>query len=245
MNEIFYDIFSDLPRQGPGKNAYTNKAYHIIPALPEEARIVDIGCGTGMQTMELARISFGEVTGIDNYEPFVKELERKAQAEGLENLSARVGDMFDLKLDYGAYDLIWSEGAIFVIGFENGLEDWMKYLKPGGFMVISEMVWFEEHRPKELLDFFEKHVPGMLFQEEQEKIITEAGYDLVESFRLPDDAWWDNYYTPLEARLVIMREKYEGNSIAMQLIDTVQEEINIARKFGDYYGYIFYILMKR
>lgn len=77
MNENFYDIFDELPRQGPGDNIYTKKAYHTIPALSPDPVIVDIGCGTGMQTMELARISFGTVTGIDNYEPYIAKLREK------------------------------------------------------------------------------------------------------------------------------------------------------------------------
>ena len=37
-------------------------------------------------------------------------------------------------------DLIWSEGAIYNIGFERGMNEWNKYLKKGGFIAVSEAV---------------------------------------------------------------------------------------------------------
>ena len=245
MNEIFYDIFDGLPRQGPGDNLYTKKAYHIIPALNSDPVIVDIGCGTGMQTLELARISFGNVVGIDNHEPYINRLNEKIRAEGLDNCRAEIGDMHNLNLDAESCDLIWSEGAIYITGFENGLLEWKEYLKPGGFMAVSEIAWFEEHRPKELQDFWDVEVPNMLNEESQKKIIADCGFDLVDSFQLPYEAWLNNFYEPLEKRLVVMREKYSGNEEALKIIELTQKEIDISRSFHDYYGYIFYIMMKR
>ncbi|MBU1099580.1 MAG: class I SAM-dependent methyltransferase [Bacteroidetes bacterium] len=245
MNKIFYDIFDELPRQGPGDDEYTRKAYHTIPALDPDPIIVDIGCGTGMQTLELARISFGSVTGIDNHAPFINSLNEAIKSEGLDNCKAEVGDMNNLNLEDESCDLIWSEGAIYIAGFENGLREWKQYLKPGGYIVVSEIAWFEEHRPKELQEFWDIEVPDMLDEETQKSIINNCGFDLVDSFKLPYDAWLTNFYDPLEKRLVLMREKYSGNAEAQKLIEFTQREIDISRSFHDYYGYIFYIMMKR
>ena len=245
MNELFYEIFSDLPRQGPGDDEYTRKAYHIIPALPPDPIVVDIGCGTGMQTMELARICFGEVTGIDNHKPFIDELNRKIAEEGLDNCKGVVGDMFELDLDYESVDLLWSEGAIFIMGFENGLIQWKKFLKSGGYLVISEMVWLEEHRPEEVQNFFDQEVPGMLMPDEQEKIIDDCGYEIIESIQMPAEVWWGNFYAPLQERVIMLREKYKNNEQSLDLIEKIQLEIDIYKKYNDYYGYIFYIMRRK
>ena len=51
-------------------------------------------------------------------------------------------------------DLIWSEGAIYNIGFERGMNEWSKYLKKGGFIAVSEASWFTSERPAEIEDFW-------------------------------------------------------------------------------------------
>lgn len=115
----------------------------------------------------------------------------------------------------------------------------------GWIFGVSEIAWFEERRPKELREFWDIEVPGMLDEKSQKELINNSGYDLVESFRLPYEAWLSNYYDPLEKRLLLMREKYLGNEEAQKIIDFTQKEIDISRSFNDYYGYIFYIMMKR
>jgi len=55
--EYFYELFEALPRGGPGDNRSTRRAFNTIPKLPEQPLILDIGCGPGVQTIELAKIS--------------------------------------------------------------------------------------------------------------------------------------------------------------------------------------------
>jgi ubiquinone/menaquinone biosynthesis C-methylase UbiE len=244
MKEIIYEIFSDILRQGPGDDEYTRKAFHIIPALPPKPVVVDVGCGTGAQTMELARICYGNITGVDNYKPYIDQLNEKLKKEELDNASAIVGDMFDLNFDDESVDLIWSEGAIYIMGFENGLIQWEKYLKPGGFIVISEIAWLEEHRPEEVQKFWDEEVPGMLMPDEQKQIINDCGYELLESFSLPKEAW-ERFYSSVQDRVDKLRLKYEGNGDSLASIESVQNEINIFHKYNDYFGYIYYIMRKK
>lgn len=245
MKEFFYEVFDNLPRQGPGSDEHTRKAFHIIPTLPPNPKIVDIGCGTGNQTLELARISFGDVTGFDNYRPYIEILNKKIATEGLENCRAFVNDMFELDLEEESIDLIWSEGAIYIMGFENGLLQWKKFLKSGGYLVISEIAWFEERRPKECQEFWDKEVPDMLMPDDQKRIIDECGYELVESFSLPSDVWWGYYYLPLQKNIDRLRQKYADNVEKLNDLDEVQLEIDIFKKYHDYYGYMFYIMRKK
>jgi ubiquinone/menaquinone biosynthesis C-methylase UbiE len=112
LSEVFYELFSDIPRQGPGSDEYTRKAYMSLPDLALQPNILDVGCGSGMQTLELARISTGTITALDNYQPFLDDLRRRAQSAGLDNkIDILNGSMFELPFARGTFDLIWSEGA--------------------------------------------------------------------------------------------------------------------------------------
>ncbi|GAM56739.1 probable transcription regulator [Vibrio ishigakensis] len=47
--------------------------------------------------------------------------------------------MGDLPFEEDSFDVLWSEGAVYNIGFETGIRDWRKYLKSGGTLVVSEL----------------------------------------------------------------------------------------------------------
>ena len=70
----FWEVHSNLPREGPGDNESTKKAYLMLKDLPENPRILDIGCGPGMQTIELAKLSGGQIVAVDNHQPFLEQL---------------------------------------------------------------------------------------------------------------------------------------------------------------------------
>lgn len=128
--EVFFEIHSDNPREGPGDNESTRKAYSFLKDLPVEPRILDIGCGPGMQTVELAKISRGHIVALDNHKPFLVQLKHLSQAEGVANqIEALNRSMFEMDFDEKSFDVIWSEGAIYFYGFEQGLIDWRPLLK--------------------------------------------------------------------------------------------------------------------
>jgi methylase of polypeptide subunit release factors len=82
---FFFTIFEGLPRQGPGSDACTARAFHLLPNIPGDTRILDIGCGSGMQTLELARLCpDSEITACDIYQPFLDDLRERAKKAGLD-----------------------------------------------------------------------------------------------------------------------------------------------------------------
>jgi SAM-dependent methyltransferase len=245
MEEFFYELYHNLPRQGPGCAASTRKAFASIPALPAQPDILDVGCGSGLQTLELARITEGQVTAVDNYQYFLDELSRRAREQNIQTRITCVNkDMNQLDFDEGIFNLIWSEGAIYIIGFEKGLREWQRFLKKDGYIAVTEIAWFKDNPPKELADFWAQEVPGMKTEDENVKIINECGYTLLESFRLPQSAWWDDYYLPLEKDLIQFEEKFRDNRQAWEFAKAVRLEIDMYRKYSDYYGYVFYIMQK-
>jgi len=120
--KLFYHIFESLPRQGPGCREATRKAFLQLPALPDDAAILNIGCGSGAQTRDLAALTSGTITAVDNHQPFLDALASRANMDGLHGRVTTVcASMDKLPFEPGQFDLIWSEGAIFIMGFEQGL----------------------------------------------------------------------------------------------------------------------------
>ena len=242
--DLLYEIHSNNPREGPGNNESTEKAFSFVKDhIPSNPKILDIGCGPGFQTLELARISKGTVTAVDNHKPYLNELKRRAEKETLSDKVKIVeGSMFDLRFKEKSFDLIWSEGAIYIMGFEKGLSNWKRFLKPGGFMVVSELSWFKDNPPAELKKFWDEGYPAAQSVKGNLDIIKKSGYEIITHFHLPEEAWWADYYTPLEKRVNELKIKYRHNKEILKQLDEELYEIELYRKYSDYYGYEFYIM---
>ncbi len=245
IKKIFFELHQDIPREGPGDAASTRNAFSMLAQLPPRPYILDIGCGPGKQTLDLARLTDGTIVAVDNHPPFVEHLRTQARLAGVaDRVNAIVGDMFALDLEKERFDLIWSEGAIYIIGFEQGLRAWKPFLKSGGYMVVTQIAWFQSNPPEELRKFWEREYPEMQNRENDLTSISLAGYELIAHFPLPESAWWDDYYIPLEHRLPHLREKYHHDPEAIDVIEQHQIEIEMYRKYPQYYGYEFYLMRK-
>ncbi len=240
---LLFEIHKDLPREAPGDNSQTRKALRLLTDLPPRPRILDIGCGTGMQTIELARQTSGTITAIDNHAPYLDELRLQAIREGVsERITTLQASMFDLEFEKESIDLIWSEGAIYIIGFEKGIRTWRPFLKKGGYIAVTELSWIKENPPAEVKSFWESEYPGMKSLEDNRSIIRDAGYKEVGHFVLPESSWWEPYYQPMEKRLEMLRQKYGEDQAVRKPIADTQQEIEMYRKYSAWYGYVFYLM---
>jgi ubiquinone/menaquinone biosynthesis C-methylase UbiE len=243
LPKIFWEIHSGLPREGPGDNESTRKAYRMLKDLPKNPRILDMGCGPGMQTIELAKLSGGQIVALDNHQPFLEQLKTSAKKEGVnDRIKAVAGDMFNLNYENSSFDLVWSEGTIFVIGFEKGLREWRRLLTEKGYLVVSELSWLRPDLPGDASAFMKQGYPAIQTIEDNLEAAQKSGYCIVDSFVLPSKSWWDNYYTPIETKLPKIKARYKDDEEALQFIACEETEIEMFRKYSDYYGYIFYIM---
>jgi len=246
MEELFYEIFSDLPRQGPGDNDSTIKAASKITSFNDNPKILDVGCGTGMQTFELIKFFGGTVYAIDNHVPYLNKLCSEAQRKGFgDEIICLEADMLNPDFIKERFNLIWAEGSIYIVGFENGLKAFKKLLKPKGFIAVTEVSWLKEDPPPELFEFWEREYPAIKNIQDNLKVIDSLGYKQIDHFILPESSWWNDYYYPLEERVQNLYLKYHEDEDAMELLDFVQFEIDMFRKYADYYGYVFYIMQKQ
>jgi SAM-dependent methyltransferase len=243
-DDIFFEIHTDLPREGPGRDQYTAQAFHMLPKL-ERPRILDIGCGPGGPTMELARVSGGHVTGVDIHQPYLDRLSQKIDRAGWSDRMEAVNcSMFELPFPAESFDILWAEGSIYLIGFERGLTEWRRLIKPHGFLVVHEMTWLRPEPPQEISDYWKELYPGITSVVDNAGKITGCGYHLLGHFTLPEDAWWTEYYGPLEDRLRDLRSKYRGNAEALAVIEEEQREIDMYRKYQQWYGSVFFVMQK-
>ncbi len=202
---------------------YTRKAFRILPKL-KKPRILDVGCGSGVPTIELAKLSDGEIIGIDIDQPSLEMLKRKIEKQGFSNrVKTRKCSLFEIDSPDGSFDIIWAEGTISIIGFEKGLSEWRRLLKANGFLVVHD---------------YNKNISHKL------RKISTCGYKLVKYYSLPKEAWWREYYKPLEIRIKKLYMKYKDNANALEILEKQQKEIDMVKRNPEEFGSAFFVMQK-
>lgn len=241
--EIFFEVFESLPRQGPGNRACAERALGLCRDLPPSPAVLDLGCGVGGQTLHLAElIESGPIVAIDSHAPSIERLRAAVADRGLaQRIDAIVGDMADPQRPRGSFDLVWSEGALYNVGLRNALRICHDLLRPGGYLAFTDSVWRKENPPPAIKASFELDYPAMGRLEDDLAAIQESGLELVGHFTLPDEAWWDDFYTPMETRIAELREKYSADAAASAALEQIAEEPRMHRLHCDFYAYEFFV----
>ena len=243
--EVFLDVQRGLPRQGPGSKQCTMKALGFCSELPHKPTVLDIGCGPGVQTMTLAEACSGRIIAVDTCDEYLDELrQRVRRANVADRVEVVNADMAELDLPEDSIDLIWCEGAAYIMGIPAALESWRPLLRGKAYLAFSELVWLEENPASSVTEFWRNEYPAMTSTRVVKEKIRRAGYELVGDFVLPDSAWWADYYAPLEAKLPSLLRKYTGDEEALSIINTTESEIDMRRRFCQSYGYQFFVARK-
>ena len=240
--DYFLRIYGTLPRAGPGSDELTRKAYELIPNLPESPRILDVGCGPGMQTVELLRRSAGTVVALDFLPEMIERVNAAAESAGVsDRLETTVQDMKEMTFPASSFDVIWSEGAIYNLGFELGLREFQKLVKPGGYVAVSEAVLLKPHPPSEVVEFWRQY-PEIDTVAAKLDVIERIGYDVLGHFVFPANAWTDQYYDPMEERIADKAKDWSGIPEAEAVLSEARNEISIFRQYSDYFSYAFFVM---
>ena len=240
---LFFEIFDDLPRQGPGDSGSTRRALDLITAGSRIRSVLDLGCGTGAQTLTLARADPDcRIVAIDTHEPFIRELRRRATTAGVAGrVDARVGDMRAPDIGSDRFDVVWCEGAIYNVGVEAGLRAWREWLTPGGHVAFTEVCWARPDPPPECVAFWMEEYPAIGEAHALAGMVGACGYDLIGRFPLPREAWWDEYYAPLQQRTAAFRARHAGDAEAEGVAAAIQREIDMWTSYGEFYQYQFFV----
>ena len=220
-NLNLYRIEKDYIREN--LNKYTRNAFKLLPKC-KNPHILDIGCGTGVPTIELATISDGHVIGIDIDVTSLNLLQRKIKETGLNNrVSVIKNSILTMDFPEESFDIIWAEGSIYVIGFENSIKKWRRFLKPNGFLVIHD-----ENKDKN----------------KKLGLITKYGYTLIAQFKISKNLWWREYFTPLEQLIKEFRNNYPSDSELINELNKDQIEIDKCKSNSMVISSFFVIMQK-
>ena len=242
--EIFFEIHTGLPREAPGDPVSAERALAMAPDLGAEPTVLDLGCGPGSATALLAGRTGGRVVAVDLHAPFLGEVRDKAASEGVSSRVLPVHAGMDaLPFGPGSFDLVWSEGALYNVGFGRGLEVSREVLKPRGTLAATEAVWLTPDPPAEAQAWWEAEYPGITSIGANIRVIEESGFGVLGHFTLPASAWWA-YYQPIEERLATLRERHREDPTALEVIDDAQIVVDMYRRFSDAYGYEVFVCRK-
>jgi SAM-dependent methyltransferase len=241
FDEIFFEVYEPLPRQGPGNRSCAARALGLCTDLPPTPRIVDLGCGAGGQTLHLAELTAGSILAIDTHAPSIERLRARVVERGLtDRVEALVGDMAHPGQAPESFDLVWSEGAFYNIGIERALDVSAQLLRPRGYLAFTDAVWRKPSPPLEVRASFDEY-PTMGTAADVLATIAESVFSLVGHFTLPDEAWWDDFYTPMERQIQELRRKYAHDAEALALLERLAQEPEMHRQHAAYYAYEFFI----
>jgi len=240
--ELILDLHKNSERQGPGSEKETLKALEFIKLQNNrELKVADIGCGTGGQTITLAKNINGKITAIDLFPEFLDELNEFGLTDKIVTLEK---SMEELPFSAEELDIIWAEGAIYNIGFEYGVKSWKKYLKQGGYLALSEITWITNSRPKEIEEFWVQEYPEIDTASKKITLLEENGFTLAGYFNLSKESWIETYYKPMEARFESFLIRNNNSKLARKVVEDNKAEIRLYQKYKDYYSYGFYIARK-
>ena len=243
IDDLIWSTHTRLERQGPGSREMTINALNFLGDLSKITKVLDLGCGTGGQTMVLAQNIPGSITGVDIYPGFIDVFNENAKKLNLhERVNGIVGSMDNLSFKKEEFDIIWSEGAIDGIGFEKCLAYWHGFLKTNGYIAVTSPSWLTNDYPVEIEKFWvDAGSEGLNIIGNNIATMQKCGYSFVASFTLPEKCWTENYFIPREAAEKELLEKYIWNKIVNDYMQSSRHEIELYSKYKQYYGYVFYI----
>jgi len=241
IDDLLYDIHAGLERQGIGSPEMTVKALSFLDNVNEISRVVDLGCGTGGQTMIIAENIPGKITDVDIYPKFIDVLNDNAKKLNLqERVNGIVGNIEELPFQKEEFNLIWSEGVIDAIGFEKGVTYWNGFLKKNGYIAVTCPSWIAYEHPDEVQKFWTEAGSGLDTIDHNISVVQKSGYEFIAAFTLPENCWM-NYFIPREAINKSLFEKHPRNKTLEEYIKGDNYEMELYLKYKQYYGYVFYI----
>ncbi len=245
-HDLLIELHKGQARQGPGGVEQTKMAITLsgLSARAGTLKIADIGCGTGASALVLAEHLNADITAIDLSPAFLSILNTRARQKGLTgSIRTWAGCMDDLPFRDGDLDAIWSEGAIYNMGFAKGIAYFKRFLKPGGILAVSEITWLTPNRPHDIVSYWNDAYPEIAAAADKITSLENQGFILKGYFPLPETCWTDNYYTPLQNSFAGFLAKNDSHQ-ATAIVDAEINEIKLYKKHRKCYSYGFYVGQK-
>ncbi|MFW9968473.1 MAG: class I SAM-dependent methyltransferase [Candidatus Thorarchaeota archaeon] len=242
---LLIELYKDIPKLGTGSPITIRQVFSKLQLKPKPS-ILDVGCATGMTSIELAQISDGSIVSLDSNQTYLDILNERAKAQ---NVSDRIRttkqDLFTMDFEDGTFDVIWAENVIFGIGLEGALKSWRPFLKPDGYLVFSVIVKMKDIVPDNARNYWERVYPAVKNHAEIVDLVDHQHYRLIDTILIPTSETMEYCYLPLEKKIRELRETHPSNKAFIDYLDLNQEEIDIVRKYdSEFYGSVIYIIQK-
>jgi SAM-dependent methyltransferase len=243
---LLIDLHIPADRQGPGGEAETRRAIELSGLSKQRSlKVADIGCGTGASTLVLARELDAQLIAVDFLSDFLEVLRSRAAQAGLADRIGTVNASMDtLPFEAGSLDAIWSEGAIYNMGFESGVRQWRRFLKRGGILAISELTWLTASRPAELEAYWGTQYAEVGTASSKLAVLERNGYAPMAYFVLPEHCWLDGYYGPMQQRLPAFLARHGSSDAAKAVVAAEELEIALYERYRAFVGYGYYVARK-
>ncbi|GAB4525632.1 MAG: class I SAM-dependent methyltransferase [Anaerolineae bacterium] len=244
--QLLVDLHKDAMRQGPGGDDETHLAVMLsgLKGQPH-LNIADIGCGTGASTLVLAKALDAHITAVDFLPVFLEKLEHAAAKAGVaDRITTLAQSMEALPFEEAQLDVIWSEGAIYNMGFEAGITAWKPFLKPGGILAVSELTWLTSERPTALQAHWDKEYPEVDTASAKIAVLEKHGFSPIGYFALPEHCWLDNYYRPMQERFNAFLQTHGHSEAAKAIVAAEEVEIDLYERYRAFVSYGYYIARK-
>ncbi|WP_295884664.1 class I SAM-dependent methyltransferase [uncultured Thiohalocapsa sp.] len=244
--DLLIDLHRDAQRQGPGSDDATRLSITLSGLRDARGlKIADIGCGTGASTLVLARELDAAITAVDFLPAFLERLEHAAAREKLGGrIETCAASMDALPFAAASFDAIWSEGAIYNMGFANGIRAWRRFLKPGGILAVSELTWLTHERPAELHQHWMQEYPEVDSASAKTAMLEQEGFSPLGYFVLGTECWLDNYYRPMQARFGDFLSRHGNSDAAAAVVAAEEHEIALYERHSAHVSYGYYIARK-
>jgi 2-polyprenyl-3-methyl-5-hydroxy-6-metoxy-1,4-benzoquinol methylase len=125
-----------------------NSAAYLLPHLSPGMTLLDVGCGPGTLTADLAaRVAPGRVLAVDTSSEVVDEARAHAEDRGIDNVDVVTGDFRDLDIRHGGFDVVHGHQVLQHMREPVGaLRDMARLARPGGLVAARDsdygaMVW--------------------------------------------------------------------------------------------------------
>lgn len=201
---------------------YTRDAFETLPKM-NKPRILELGCGSGTITLELAYLSDGKIVAIDIDEELLVRLRKKVELMGLAHrIELQKVDLLQNSFSEDYFDLIWEEGVVHIIGLQKSLDECHRILRKGGFLVLGQAI--KAVNPH--IDLIEK-----------------LGFKIVRKLNWAENCWWNDYYGPLEEKV----KNFESNGNVQEYIEditAIKNEIEMVKADPKNFDCAHYILKK-
>ena len=245
-DELLSILLGRLDRQSFGSESETAKVIKTL-GLNDSTnyKIANLACGTGATTLQLAKHVQGTILGVDLSPKLLDRLIKRSSAKSLKATIDVTSDKYNgLPIAPGTLDVLWSQDRGRETDFIPMIQYWHSLLKPGGMLVLTELIWTTSNPDNEVVDYWSSRYQDISTLEARLEELEATGFDVLNGDLLPDSCYEEHFYTPLTNEFESFMDEYPIPA-AIGLVGQFKQEIRMYHKFKGHYGHAVLIATKR